>query len=258
MAGGKFGGGSGTAANPYIVEDGADFAAIVGGGHYIQSKDITVSSGLNITFVGSYNGAGHNVNGLTGPYGLFYEVTTNGSVTGVNIINPSLSGAYSAGGICNILQLGVISKCSVRGGSIANAGGYRRGCGGIVGKINGAGIISDCYTTCEIRAVEEGGGIAGTLVKNGTVKIINCYSTSRVYSGSIAGGIFGVNAGTGGVVGSADIDGCVALNEFIACTASNPSAGELSTFSDMGLCSGIVAGNTNLAVDIPFYTGRTW
>ena len=81
-------------------------------------------------YTSTFQGNGHTISNLTvtgnpDPAGLFWELSSSGSITGVGLINPSVSSGAEEGyigGLVGINNGGTISASYVSGGSVASSG----------------------------------------------------------------------------------------------------------------------------------------
>lgn len=210
-----FAGGSGTEADPYQIATAAQLDSVRHhlDKHFLQTADINLDVApynqndgwvpigrLNGSFVGSYDGGGHSIEGLftTDLYqriGLFYTLkgdihdlkmtnvdiaVANGGALAYEVIDASLS---------NIEVSGKVSGSNFAGGLM---GSYTS---------TSADSISDIKATITVESQFGGaGGIAGTV--SGNVTISNIVSSQEV-AGRFAGGLAGVvNNFTGSITNS--------------------------------------------------------
>lgn len=204
--------GSGTANDPYLIEDATDLATfrdIVNGSNDQKANtsacakltvDITLSgtwtpiadtSYLSGAFTGTFDGNGHTISGLNGSNGLF------GFVNGATIKNLKVEGTVSGssanvGGIVGKTQTGTrIENCAFTGSVKSTSTSSTAVVGGIVGKVNtGSLTITNCYNTANITGGKNAGGILGYSGAAGT-KIENCFNTGTISGTSASGGIVG-------------------------------------------------------------------
>ena len=229
LAGGAFGGGSGTPTDPYIIEDIDDLQAMQDDleAYYALAGDIDASatSGWNTgqgfapigdadnRFSGGFDGRGFTITGLyinrpnTNNVGLFGHVghdTGTTIIKNVGLIDASIVGARGVGtligrvtGNANTL----IENCFAEGGAVTGNGAT----GGLIGSFNSwrttpggedNPILRYSFTHVSVESVAEGGGRDkfGGLVgcsQKGTIQ--NSYSRSSVTvtNGSRIGGLAG-------------------------------------------------------------------
>jgi len=213
----KYGGGSGTAEDPYQIATAADLIALGGtpgdyGKHFILTNDIDLDPNLlggkvfdkaviapdtdptdprgefqGPLFTGVFDGNGHTISHLTikgGAYlGLFGRLHSVAEVRdlGVADVNIIGSGGY-VGGLVGY-KYGAVTRCystgTIGGGAIV---------GGLVGE--NLGSVGNCYSTAAVS----GGWRVGGLVGENWGTVSGCYSTGAVSGiGSDVGGLVGCN-----------------------------------------------------------------
>lgn len=160
-AGGSFGGGDGSSANPYRIEDVLDLQAMSGSltAHYELADDIdaTATSSWNggdgfepigrdisNSFLGSFNGNGYTINGLyinrpgSPNVGLFGHVGNSSATTeirNVRLTNTTVYGARGTGTLIGRITGNantLVEKCSSLAGSVTGNGAT----GGLIGSHN--------------------------------------------------------------------------------------------------------------------------
>ncbi|MBD5132646.1 MAG: InlB B-repeat-containing protein [Clostridiales bacterium] len=220
--------GNGTKANPYLVVDGTDLAAInglnIGADNYYRiEKDLNVrllaQDIVGNTFDGYLDGNGKTVTIDAGGCGLFGTLGENAVVEDLTVAGSIADAAENCVGIVASVNNGKVQYCTVSAGiesSIGTAGvldgdknGIVGGAGGIVGVNNGS--VADSTYSGSARAKVGAGGIA--VINNG--KIENC-----TYGGTLGAG----NAIESGSSTSAMsyMGGIASVNygEIISCTAT--------------------------------------
>src|SRR5690554_37098 len=203
MANGNFGGGDGSLANPFLVEDVYDLDAIRGNrdNHYAQVADIDMSGfgnwipigNSNYPFRSTYNGRGYKITNLTCER------------SGADYV--SLFGRYAYSAVFSNIAL---INCRVVGrdyvGSIASSGESSTSYTG-----QEFLIFKNCYSTGDVSGRGYVGGITGTLsVGNPDPIMQNCYSSCIVTGSERVGGLVGYCSSHSKVLSS------YALNPFIA------------------------------------------
>ncbi len=171
------------------------------------AADWTPIGSESIKYIGTFDGDGHVINGLTTPdnysgdyAGLFGcvgsktegGVTTKGTVKNVGLEGGKITGICYVGGVAGANE-GTVSNCYNTGDVSSSFEA-----GGVVGY--NEGTVSNCYNTGDVEAIGENsyaGGIVGG--NNGTVT--NCFNTGTVtVTGTAtiieAGGVVGSNFGT--------------------------------------------------------------
>ena len=212
MAGGLFGGGTGTAEDPYLVEDLSDLNAIRNNlsAHYLMIANIdahsttTWDNGLGwepigssvAPFTGTLDGDGHVIDGLyinrtssnsgTGFMGFF-----SGSISKLGLTNVDITGAGNTGALMGVMATGLVTSSYVTGNLTAFTGSFQ---GGFVGQFSG-GNINDCYSAVNINGREDVGGFVGRSART----LSRCYSRGFV-SASLRnpGGLTGLVVHPGG------------------------------------------------------------
>ncbi|PWR17904.1 hypothetical protein DKG74_20285, partial [Zavarzinia aquatilis] len=207
----------------YSLRQDLDLGAALANASDVWRADsgfMPVKSGIN-AFSGSFDGAGHTIDGLAinggsanniglfgqisgatirdltlgnvaiSGAGFFYGALAGGTgVTGSTISGVSVSGSVSAGnyagGIGGSLS-GVFSGLS----SSATVAVTGEAAGGLLGEMTNAGSLSRSYATGNITA---GGNLAGGLVgvQQGQAAISQSYFTGTVRAANYAGGLAGI------------------------------------------------------------------
>ncbi len=257
---GTFGGGSGTAMDPYLISTVAHMQSMHTA-NYANPLYFRLTADIDMKGVNwqplnpttpydrhiHFDGNGHVIKNLkveATAYGSLFGVVC-GSVRNLGVINAdieSTSGGGIIGGYAGLkgpgAPTGMIANCYTTGKvSGTDAVG---GIVGNVGKPNGdevSGVIN-CYSTADVTATNttgnsRAGGIAGIVFEKGMLK--NCYSTGKVTSSF---------AGAGGIVGWSDssIEGVVSMNSRVVNTTSG-NLGRISAF--MGAVNGMQAQGIN-------------
>lgn len=235
-----FAGGTGTSANPYLIETPAQFDSIRGfrssyfklnadldfanytrndGGDGVWFPVAEWGSGNNSTqrFSGNFNGSGHVIKNLKAvrsdawDYSLF-GVIDGGKISKLILQDCEFTGSGRMGVLCGstfratIDQVIVInSKC------ISNGNGTNSPhAGGITGPLH-ASVVTNSYSLGgTVYSTDCAGGIASAIENDGASYVIGCYSTSSIeasnHTGGIVGGIFSTTS---------KIKNCLALNKEI-------------------------------------------
>src|SRR5690554_6146631 len=253
MANGNFGGGDGTALNPYLVEDAHDLDAVRNylgdtSVHFKQVANIDLSSwgnwlpiqnGSSISsenvFRGVYDGGGYKISNMTCQHNRYYVglfgYITSATIKNVFVENCNVNGDTNVGSLVGDTSSGsnTILNCYSSG----NVSG-RSTVGGLIGSCYDGTTISNCYFSGNVSGTNWTGGLIGS---SSSAKISNCYSSGSVSGDSPVGGLIGLCSGritncyssssvsgggsVGGLVGGgsgAKISNCYALNPFIART----------------------------------------
>lgn len=194
MANGLFGGGAGTSASPYLIEDGADFNAIRNNvtAYYKMVNYISLSnysSGNGWTpipsFTGQLDGNGFGISNLVinnssaDDLGLFLSLGASAVVKNLILKNINISGKSYIGGIAaRVIGNSVkIENIDISGTITAVSGmGSVVGFGNLIRSLTIQNCISTCNIVTSTTSAINGGGIAGYIViENGYSGIIkNC------------------------------------------------------------------------------------
>lgn len=217
-ANGNFGGGNGSHATPFIIEDAADLLAVNNNksAGYILAADIDLANrnftGAPIAYLtnGYFNGNGHVIRNLKisgdSNVGLFGVVSIC-TVTDLGLIDADTTGRINVGILAGSLRACKIYRCYSTGtvdGTAIASGKVNICTGGLIGVIPYHGWqdsphsrIEHCYSSADVIGVSSVGGMVGYCESQDTplASIIfrNCYSTGSVsgqdnYSG---GGFIG-------------------------------------------------------------------
>jgi hypothetical protein len=238
----KYGGGSGTAEDPYQIATAEDLVALGEtpadyDKHFILTDDIDLTGhifdkaviapdtdpskdwGQGTPFTGVFDGSGHTISHLTikggGYLGLFGQLgwdlaaakVKNMGVVDVNIIG---SGRF-VGGLVGYNNYGDVAQCYSTGAVSATS--Y---VGGLVG-YNWIGDVTHCSGTCQVSGDDN---VAGLVALNYEGHVTNCYSTGAVNGKDSVGGLVGVNArghvshcySASAVTGASDVGGLAGTN----------------------------------------------
>ena len=171
------------------------------------------------TFTG--NTATGNTSGTNNNIGGFAGTVDAGTYTG-NAASGTVSGLYNVGGLIGTLTGGAIRQCWASGAITATRTGDATS-GGLIGYINGASTVENCYATGNVT--DSGQYAAGLIgrVTDATVPISNCYASGTVTgSGSSSRGL-------GGLIGRIDgsnvsVSHCVAWNSSVTATSYGSGA----------------------------------
>ncbi len=281
MAGGSFGGGSGTAEDPYLVEDIDDFRAIgvwdereLYNKYFKQVTDLDldvspwnggsgwepVGGVYGPPFAGDYDGDNHKISNLminSTEYtvGLFRLLENTGKVRNLHLENVNVhSTQYGVGALAGIMDgtgpMEVVN-CTVIGGSVSGDG---NAVGGLIGGIYGWGVSSciDCYTEVMVSGGGAVGGLAGSISAS-TAIILNCYATGDVAGdGDSVGGFAGYVSSSS----SATITDCHATGNVVA--TGSYVGGFLGQGSDLIVTNCYATGNVSGVDYVGGFAGRPY
>jgi hypothetical protein len=224
-----YGGGSGTAVNPYLIYT-ADQLDIIGAvrcdwdKHFMLMADLDLSEypdsrfntiGIyddshspsgSMAFTGVFDGQGHTISNFTLTGTINYEAAgffgyisgSTSQIKNLGLINPHVNTPISGstGALIGYINGATVSKCFVRGGTISGGDHV----GGLVGRtFNTAGVlISESYSNANIAGDYYVGGLVGFTYSDTshTGEISNCYSKGDVVGNRYAGGLLGSNGRT--------------------------------------------------------------
>ena len=246
-ANGIFGGGNGSPATPYIIEDAADLNAVRNDltAHYKLANDINLTEYIvqnysstgwlpigdnytdnkNTRFTGSFNGDGHKITGLQINRSVFginidyaglFGYATDATIESLGIENCDITGSYAVGGLVGYNYNSTIQNCYATGR--VNGNSY---VGGLVGYNDNNSTIQNCYTTGNVNGKNNNaGGLVGCNDNNSTIQ--NCHITGNVNGNDYVGGLVGYNDNnsiiqncytTGNVNGNDYVGGSVGYND---------------------------------------------
>jgi hypothetical protein len=201
----------------------------------------------NNTFTGTFDGQEYEIRDMFSNrpdenyVGLFGIVYTGGGIEDIGVVNVTVTGNSSVGGLVGV-NVGTVSK-SYSSGSVNGASAE---VGGLVG-LNG-GNVSNSYSTGSVT----GQGHVGGLVGGNGATVSNSYSTGNVTGHYGVGGLVGASSGTvnnsystGNVTGYQWVGGLVGGNVgTVSNSYSTGSAtGNLSVGGLVGDNSGTVSGS---------------
>jgi hypothetical protein len=233
--GATYGGGSGTAGDPFLIYTAEQMNAIGPNSfdwdkHFKLMADIDLGAytgtSFNIigSFTGVFDGNDHTISNFTygsdNFVGIFGEFN-GGEIRDVGLIDPNIDvGGIVHGVLVGRMQGGSLLRCYVDGGWVRG----NRYVGGLVGDIYPEGTISECYSTASVSGNDAVGGLIGDTT--GGV-ISDCYSWGSVAGTSRVGGLIGdANAtisncySTGGVSGTDAVGGLLGGGKARTVTAS--------------------------------------
>ena len=210
---GVYGGGSGTADDPFLIFDANQLNTIAlnpGDLHkhfkLMAHIDLSGYAGTDFNLIGTYygyafrgvfDGNNHKIYNFTysSPdanfVGLFgYVDGSNTQIKDLDLINPNVDAGLgdNIGSLIGYLRRGTISRCSAQGGSVSGDNCI----GGLIGR-NYAGTIVNCYASTDVSGNANLGGLVGRTY----VEISNSYSTGNVsQDANMTGGLVGFNHGS--------------------------------------------------------------
>jgi hypothetical protein len=261
-----YGGGSGTAADPYLISTPEQLNMIGAnsgdwGKCFKLANDIDMSAytgtqykiigpNPNAPFHGTFDGQGHVIRNLSyskttpgdGFVGLF-GYTSNSTIRNVGLENVNINamGNY-VGGLVGQQYSGTITNCFSTGSVINTYPAYSAYTGGLVG--GNSGTITSCYSTSNVSGFSGVGGLAGG--NAGTISL--CYATGTVTgstepgSGDNIGGLVGYHVmgtitscyATGTVTGRTHVGGLAGDGYNNGTITSCYATGTVNGTSDVG------------------------
>jgi hypothetical protein len=280
----KYGGGTGTADDPYLIYTAEQMNTIgtepndwdknfrlmadIDLSTYLGTEFNIIGVDRNNPFTGIFDGNNHTIcnftyttTATTGYIGLFGCISrADAIVESLILTDPNVNAAGHSGYVGSLvgcLGTGMISGCSIEGGSVS---GYDI-IGGLAG-LNLYGEISNCSATDGVWGVDD--RIGGLVGENCHGKISNCSAAGSVWGArDRIGGLVGSNSGTisscyatGNVSGDSFIGGLVGYNfEHITnlisnCYATGSVSGDYNT-------GGLAGGNYNGTISASFWDIET-
>ena len=282
----SYGGGSGTAENPYQIRTPEQMNTIGvnpadWGKHFILMNNLDMSAytgtqykiigEVSAPFTGVFDGNGHVIANLTiaeAPQnyaGLFGYVGFEGQVKNLGIENVNITGTAIVGGLAGGNE-GALTSCYVTG-SVSSSSSI----GGLVGENDYEGVIMSCWADVSVSGFGSSyynnvGGLAGW---NGGI-IISSYATGTVSGSGCVGGLVGANGNyeyfyfddedygavilfcyaAGSVEGSGTAGGLAGSNNADSIIASSYALGSVDGSEYVG---GLAGGNNSGSVIISCY-----
>jgi len=220
ISAGKYGGGDGSAAYPYLITTPADLNDIGNhpedwdkhfeltadidlsgydglsgpefkliGGEFVWSGSSYVGDG----FSGVFDGGGHTIwnftylSAGTNCVGIFRGIE-GGRVTDIELANPNVLGGEMTGALAGLLtnSAGVV-KCRVVGGEVRGSNRV----GGLAGYTEDGVEITDSHSSAAVYGSDEVGGFLG--LNNYDGYIARCYAAGYVSGSETVGGFVGLS-----------------------------------------------------------------
>jgi len=207
--GATYGGGSGTAGDPYLIQTAEQFVEIGRtpadwGSSFRLVSDIDLSdydqttlqpigrwvsqgNNANQPFHGSFDGGGKTIRGfrfkdMKAQYvGLFCYVT--GDITDLHLVRPNVvADNMGVGALVGYLGSGGLSGCSVTGASVSG----NEEVGALVGLVDGR--LYACWSTGSVTGARYVGGLVGRI---GSGTVVGSYSKAAVAGNDSVGGFVG-------------------------------------------------------------------
>jgi hypothetical protein len=234
LAWGKYGGGSGTPGDPYLIYTAEQMDAIgaqssdwgkcfrlmadIDLGGYTGSQYHIVGTNWRGGFSGVFDGNGRTISHFTyacadvNCIGLFGNVLDAARIENLGLLDPNVSAVrgYFVGSLAGHC-LGTVTNCYVTNAMIAG----KHQVGGLVG---GAVSLTNCHAMSVITGEHDVGGLTGLVWETAT----GCSATAQVTGRTHVGGLMGWNNGrvegsfsAGSVSGAQYVGGLVGANDRI-------------------------------------------
>ena len=243
----QYGGGSGTADDPYLIytaeqmnEIGVNrddwdkcfkLMADIDLSSYAEKDFNIIGTGYLPAFTGVFDGNGHTISNFTYTstdlpcVGIFgYIDGPDARISNLGLIDPNVDAGtgIGVGSLAGWIEMGAITNCYVVDGSVSGKGYV----GGLVGKNTGS--ITDCYATGSVTGISFVGGLVGENCGLGRISgwrstgnMDRCYATGSVTGYGAVGGLVGANHyatvmncfSTTDVIGESSVGGLVGEND---------------------------------------------
>ena len=257
----QYGGGSGTAAEPYLIYEPNQMQEIGANSgdwnkHFKLMADIDLAGFTGTTFniigntttkfTGTFDGNGYEISNFTyftnsstalvniGIFGYVDDPHAEIKDLGLRYPGVNAGTANYVGSLVGHLVRGTIAGCYAQGGSVS--GDYY--IGGLVGG-NYAGTVTDCYATASVEGLSDYSEYIGGLVGDNYSTITNSYATASVSGNNNVGGLVGNNDG--------QVSNCYAAG----------SVSGVGTYAGGNYIGGLV-GNNNGEVSNCYATASVW
>ena len=214
---GPFGGGDGSAGDPYRVSSWSQLSHVMdypsasfiltadldpGSASYAGIGDNWTPLGNDVTqFFGDFNGNGHTISGLrvnqpSRSWVGFFGYTNGADISNIKLVDANIFGGGMQVGSLVGFQIGGTVTNSTATGAVKGAS-YR--VGGLVGEVFLSGSVTRCGFDGNVRSAGNSyvGGLVGTI--EGTIS--DSYSDGNVIGGDRVGGLVGLQ-GAGSITDS--------------------------------------------------------
>lgn len=226
-----FGGGAGTADDPYLISEPNHLIQLASSPHYLcesicyrLESDLSLPEEFNgigsatYPFCGEFDGNGHCITGLhiknnnmSHPLG-FFNCTRNAKIHDLGIVEADVAGEAMSGALVGRADYSEIARCYSSGRVSVNTL-----CGGGLIGATFAGQIEDCYSHCDVEG-ENASAVGGLIGKNLSL-VSRCYSAGNVKGYNFIGGLIGHNRGI--------VERSVAINPHVSAHQLRRHAGVL-------------------------------
>ena len=269
----KYGGGSGSSEDPYLIYTAEQFNTIGANStdwdkHFKMMNDIDLITltespfnligewdGLgsfdNKPFSGIFDGNGKTISNFsytsTSGYGVGLFRYVSGRIKNLGLINPNIVAPdWNIGALVGYLDEGTVIDCYVKGADISGGNAV----GGLVGF--NEGTIINCYSSGRVSGDLYIGGLTG-LVESGTV--MNSFSKADVSGNQNVGGLVGMTGDESSTISNCYATGSVTGQTNVGGLAGQVERGGLAKCYSTGSVSGNqyvggLIGRVRLAVNI--------
>jgi hypothetical protein len=289
-----YGGGSGTAEDPYLIytaqhvydigttpehlDKHFKLMADIDMGTWAPKNFCTIGINRDRAFTGTFEGNGHTISHLTyilsgatednvGLFGYVGGPSGHATIKNLGLIDPNIDASThgtstNVGALVGCLFSGTIVNCYVEGGRVLG----HRAVGGLVGgfvmtEMMIVHVIEDCHTRTPVSGISDVGGLVGA---SEFARVSRCYATGNVSGYEDVGGLVGSNFGwlsgcysTGRVLGVNCAGGLVGLNDFAGEIVNCYSTGRVLGDSCIGGLAGANRGGIELCYSRGSVEGMT-
>ena len=252
----KYGGGSGTAEDPYLIYtaeqmnaiganpadwdkhfklmDDIDLSAYTGSAFNIIGQWTTLGSINNRPFSGVFDGNDRKISNFSyvspSRYGVGLFGYVKGRIENLGLINPNIVAQdWDIGSLVGYLEQGSIIDCYAKGARVSGGNAV----GGLVGLNEGK--IANCYSSGRVSGGTLVGGLVG-LVESGFVS--NCYATASVSGNQNVGGLVGMTGDESCIISDCYATGTVSGDTNVGGLAGQVERGALAKCYSAGRVSG--------------------
>jgi hypothetical protein len=253
----KYGGGSGTAEDPYLIKtaeqmnaigvnpvdwdkyfklvEDIDLSDFTGATFNIIGRWVEWGSLNNQPFAGVFDGNGKAISNFsynsTNEDGIGIFAYVKGRIQNLQLVNPKIvTNGSNVGSLAGCLEEGRIVNCYARDVDISG-GNY---VGGLVGTSDG--LISCCSTSGRVFGDTFVGGLTGLLGDN---LVTNCYSTAVVAGNQNVGGLVGITDNEYSTIDDSYATGAVSGNVYVGGLTGLLSRGAAAKCYSTGKVSGV-------------------
>ena len=226
-----FASGTGTEADPYLIENASQLAAFrdaVNAGDDYDGKYVALGADIDLEsaewtpigvgmrkssgiaegstpFAGTFDGAGHVISGLkiASTQGVDFAIGLFGILNGATVKNLTVTDAEVtvpqselAGILCGMMA----NDATASGVSVSGSVSGKAGVGGIAGRMTLSGTIENCENSASVAAADgvgNAGGIVGAAyytTPTGRMAITGCRNSGSISGTDCIGGIAGLSA----------------------------------------------------------------